>query len=152
MAQLIEGQFQGRAVKGTAKIGQRGGKVIAVAELEVLEGEHKGKRFNFEGKLDDRAIKYTKRNLMALGWTGKKSSTLTADVDGALEKGLTVPFEVEIATWNKDDGTVRQWSTIRSIGKFQPKLDDIDRDKAAEVDSWFADVPDEGQAQNDIPF
>lgn len=149
--QLIAGTFQGKAVKGTAKIGRKGNgqTLLGFVELEIVDGEHKGKRFTFEGKLDDKAIKYTKRNLIAIGWKGQTSKTLTVDVDAALEAGLVVPFDVEIATWNKPDGSVRQWSAVRSIGNFAPAIAEANADDLAKVDSWFGEV---SADNSDVPF
>jgi hypothetical protein len=149
---MIQGQFYGKLVKGTAKIAGRNGKTLAFAELEVIEGEHKGKRFNYEGKLDEKGIKYTKRDLMALGWKGQKSATITADCDAALEGGLVVPFEVEVARWNKPDGGVKEWETIRSIGRAPMKLDELDAQKLADVDGWFADAGPVDGSNSDLPF
>ncbi len=152
---MITGSFHGKLIKGTAKIAGRNGKTLAFAELEVTDGEHKGKRFNYEGKLDEKGIKYTKRDLMALGWKGQKSATVTADTDAAMEGGLIVPFEVEIASWKKDDGTVKQWETIRSIGRAPMKIDELDAQKLADVDGWFADagsVDAPSGSNSDLPF
>jgi hypothetical protein len=147
---MITGQFYGKLIKGTAKVGGRSGKKLAFAELEVTEGEHKGKRFNYEGKLDEKGIKYTKRDLIALGWKGKTSATITADTDAAMESGLVVPFEVEIARWNKPDGSIKEWEAVRSIGRAPMKVDELNTDELRDVDAWFAEVPVEGD--NGLPF
>lgn len=159
---LIEGTFQGKLVSGTAKIGDRKGKTLAVAQLEVTEGDHKGKRFNYEGGLHAEGIKYTKRDLMALGWKGQTIKSLELDTEAALKAGLTVPFVVEIARWEKPDGTVKEWNAVRSIGNSAPTLDAIDGDKQRNVDRWFAEAGDVGAPQangangaarqDDIPF
>lgn len=154
---LIEGTFQGKVIPGTAKIGESKGKVLAVATLEVTEGDHKGRRFNYEGKLDDKSIKYTKRDMVALGWKGVKSSTVTADVDAA---ALTVTFDVEIARWTNPEGKLREWNAVRSIGGGGARqVDALDADKQRNVDQWFAEAGDVGAAANgagaqadDIPF
>lgn len=153
MGNLIEGQFYGKAVRGSAKIVKKtSGKTVAVAELEVTEGEHKGKRFGYDGGLDEKGIKYTKRDLKALGWKGVTSKTLTADVDAAIDAGQVVPFEVKIASFNRPDGTLNEWSTIRSIGRFAPQHEAVADDKLAEVDRWFDEAPDLGaNGANDTP-
>lgn len=159
MAKLIEGTFTGKLVKGTATIGAKGTKVVARAELEVTEGEHKGRRFKYEGSTDEKGIKYTKRDLIALGWKGKASATVTADCDAALEGGLVVEFEVQIASWtNPDTGKYSEWNAVRSIGGFAQKpLDKLDAQKTANVDKWFAEAGDVGAngatgGNSDIPF
>lgn len=155
MGNLIEGQFYGRAIRGSAKIVKKGnGKTVAVAELEVTEGEHKGKRFGYDGGLDEKGIKYTKRDLKALGWKGVTSKTLTADVDAAIEAGEVVPFEVKIASMKRQDGSLNEWSTIRSIGRFAPQYEAATEDKLDEVDRWFNEAPDLGAngASDSSPF
>lgn len=159
---LIEGTFQGKLVGGTAKVGDRKGKVLAVAQLEVTEGEHKGKRFNYEGGLHPEGIKYTKRDLLALGWKGETIKSLTHDTDAALAGGLVVPFVVEIARWEKPEGGVKEWNAVRSIGYSAPPLNDLDADKQRNVDKWFAEAGDAGapapangaaaRDQSNIPF
>lgn len=152
---LIEGQFYGRAIRGSAKIVKKSsGKTVAVAELEVTEGEHKGKRFGYDGGLDERGIKYTQRDLKALGWKGVTSKTLTSDVDAAIESGLVVPFEVKIASYKREDGSVNQWSTVRSIGRTAPQHEAVEADKLDEVDRWFAQAGDSNGVgeDRDVPF
>jgi hypothetical protein len=155
---LIEGQFYGRAIRGSAKIIKKtNGKTVAVAEIEVTEGEHKGKRFGYDGGLDDKGIKYTRRDLTGLGWKGVTAKTLTADVDAAIDAGLTVPFEVKIASFKRPDGSLSEWSTIRSIGRTAPQYEAVDDSKLDEVDRWFAEAGDGGAANGannnrDVPF
>lgn len=161
---LLEGTFYGKAVPGTAKVGNAKGKILAVVTLEVTEGEHKGKRFNYEGKLDADNIKYTKRDMIAVGWKGQKSSTLTGDVDAA---GLVVPFEVEIARWTNPEGKLREWNAVRGIGRGGTReVEALDADKQRSVDQWFAEAGDvaapapangtsgggQTRDQSDIPF
>lgn len=148
---LIEGTFYGKAVPGTAKVGPSKGKMLAVVTLEVTEGEHKGKRFNYEGKLDADNIKYTKRDLMALGWKGAQASkTLTAEVDAAAK---VVPFEVEIARWNKPEGGVKEWNAVRGIGRTGGRtVDAPDADQARNIDKWFDEAPAMGGGEDSIPF
>jgi hypothetical protein len=147
---MIEGNFQGKAVK--AEIGtNKDNKPVIRAQLEITEGEHKGKRFNYEGNLKPESIKYTKRDMVALGWQGKDVMTF---VDDVMKAAKVVPFDVTIATWSKPDGTVKQWESVRSIGYSAPPLNAMDKTKAADVNSWFAEAGDvEGQKNDDrIPF
>lgn len=146
---LIEGTFTGKAVPGTAKIGNAKGKVLASVTLEVTEGELKGRRFNYEGKLDQDNIKYTKRDLMALGWKGREAvKTLTSDVDAAQ---VVTTFEVEIARWQPPEpgAKMREWNAVRSIGRGGARqLEALDADQARNVDRWFAEVG----GDDGIPF
>lgn len=154
---LIEGNFHGKAVK--AEVGtNKDNKPVIRVELEVTEGEHKGKRFNYDGNLKAESIKYTKRDMVALGWQGKDVMTF---VDDVLKDPKVVPFEVTIATWNKPEsmgGGIKQWSSVRSIGYAAPPLTAIDNDKAKDVNSWFAEAGDVAPTNgarggnSDIPF
>ncbi len=149
---MIEGQFHGKATK--AEVGaNKDNKPVIRAQLEVTEGEHKGKRFNYEGNLKQESIKFTKRDMVALGWTGTDVTTFVDDVTKAATAGKVVPFEVTIATWNKPDGTIKQWESVRSIGYSAPPLNALDKDKAKDVNSWFADAGDVGEKKDEpIPF
>lgn len=148
MAALIAGDFQGKAVKAEIGANPKSGKPEVRIDMQVTEGEHKGKIFNYNGKLDDKSIKYTKRDMVAVGWKGKDAvGTFASDVKAA---DKTVGFTVEIATWNKDDGTVKQWSTVRSIGYTPPPLTKLDADKARDVNGWFDDAGEIGDSG--LPF
>jgi hypothetical protein len=153
---LIEGEFTGRVAKAEFG-GNKDGKPQVRIEMEITEGEHKGKRFPFDGKLDEQNIKWTKIAMMAAGWKGGSVASFVKDVETAAASGLFLPFKVEIATWNKPDGSVKQWSSVRSIGRSAAPLAPLDADKLANVDRWFAEVGDVGAAapagdNNDLPF
>ncbi len=152
---LIAGDFFGKAVK--VELGRKSGKPIVRITMQVGEGEHKGKSFDYEGKLDDSNIAYTKRAMAAVGWKGQTSKTFADDVKAA---NLTVPFTVEVAEWDPPDGrpTVR-WSTVKRIGG-APPLEAFSDDDFAKADEWFASAPEvtpgsgsNGAARNDdLPF
>lgn len=142
MASLFEGDFVGRCVN--AEVGTRGNKPLVRIEMEITEGDKKGRRVAFEGKLDEKAIKYTKMAMVAVGWKGRTVVTFVEDVKAA---NVTVPFEVEIASYDPKDGTrVREWSTVRRIGTGGKPLDAIDKDTAKKFDNWFAEAGDVGDA------
>ncbi len=145
----------GRAVG--PEVGAKNGKPIIRIEMEIAEGDLKGRRVTFEGQLGEKNIPFTKRAMLAVGWKGKSVSTFVDDVKAA---DLTVPFKVEIASWQPTDGRpLQQWSSVRSIGTGAKPLDALDKDKVKDVDKWFAEVPDGPSTSNgtaategDTPF
>lgn len=147
---LIAGDFQGKAIKAECGANPKSGKPEVRIDMQVTEGEHKNKTFQYSGKLDEKSIKYTKRDMMALGWTGKDVRAFASEVKAA---DKTVGFQVEIATWEKEDGTVKQWSTVRSIGYTAPPLAPLG-DKTADVNQWFAEAGEVSAKEKDdqIPF
>jgi hypothetical protein len=156
--ELIEGDFVGRVVSGQFGANRNGHPVIW-AELEVTEGPHRGRKIPYQGRLDERSISYTKRDMLALGWQGVTSETFVPDVAAKAASGDVVDFTIEIAVWNKPDGSVKKWSTVRSIGASQPVLDPPDARMIAKVDEWLrmtdAVAPpasSSSQRQDDIPF
>lgn len=149
---LIEGKFHGRPVKGSFKLGASKGKKVIVGEMLVTDGEHKGKTFEYQGSLDDKGIKYTKRDIVAAGWKGKIIETLSTDVDALADSGAIVPFEVKIASWQPPGAALREWSTIRSIGGFVRQIDPLSKDDVGNVNKWFADVQDEPKDDSALPF
>lgn len=153
--QLISGDFVGKAVK--VEIGRKKNKPMVRITMQVGEGEHKGKSFDYEGKLDDDNIKYTKRAMVAVGWKGQKSSTFADDVKAA---ALDVPFTVEVAEWQppEPDRDIVRWSTIKRLGGAAP-LEKFDANDLAKADEWFAAAGDVGErsessgaANSDLPF
>ncbi len=138
---LFSGHFEARAFK--AEIGKVRDKPVTVRiEMEIVsEGEQKGRKLKYEGKLSTDRIKFTKQHMMAVGWQGKTSKTFADDV---MKAALVVPVEVRIAEYEG-----RQWPSIDRIGSYSAPLEALTADKFAEVDSWFAEVPDAGQPAND---
>ena len=121
-------------------------------DMEVVDGPHKGKIAKYSGKLDPDNIKWTKRDMIAIGWQGQSSKTFVDDVKRA--SGRVVPFTAEIA---EHEG--RQWTSAK-IGGGAP-LGELTSEKANEVDRWFAEAGDVASQSNgeyrqdsesDIPF
>jgi hypothetical protein len=149
MAILFEGDCKGKAVD--VEIGpDKNGKARVRWNMLVTEGPHAGKKASYSGKLDAEHIKYTKRDMMAIGWKGKDAvGTFVSDVKAA---DLTVPFTAEIASNTYEDtGKTSQWTSARSIGFTTAPLGTFDKDKAKDVNSWFDEVPVE-KPGSDIPF
>lgn len=147
---LFEGEFTGNAVK--PEFGTKKGRPSIRIEMEVGEGDKKGRRAAYEGQLDEKNIKYTKRAMLAVGWKGVTVATFVADVTAA---NLTVPFKVEIVSWDPKDGRpVQEWSSVKYIGSGAKPLDAIEPDKIKDVDKWFAEAGDVGATANnsDLPF
>lgn len=147
MATLFSGSgLNGKAVNVELGL-DGGGKPRVRWEMEVLDGEHRGKRASYSGKLDPENIKYTKRDMMRIGWKGQDVRTFIDDVKAA---GLVVPFDAEIATNTyKDTGKTSQWTSVRFAGASRP-LAKPDDDKLRDMNSWFAEVPVE--EEDKIPF
>lgn len=149
---LFEGDFVGRAVK--PEFGTKNGRPTIRIEMEIAEGDLKGRRATYEGRLDEKNIAFTKRAMLAIGWKGESIVTFVTDVKTA---NLIVPFRVEIASWQPNDGrSLQQWSAVKSIGGGAKPLDAIDNDKIRDVDRWFAEAGDvsvPANGKNDgIPF
>ena len=149
MSNLFEGDFHGKAIK--AEYGtDKGGKPQVRVMLEITtEGERKGTRVPYSGNFKAESIKYTKRDLLALGWAGKTISTFVADVMVAPK---VVPFQVRIADWtDPETGKRKQWLTAGSIGYEVPPLNAATNDMTKNVDSWFAELDAPGNS-DDLPF
>lgn len=147
MAQLFEGDVIGKPVN--VEFGADGGGKPRVRwEMVVVDGEHKGKRASYSGKLDTENIKWTKRDMMLIGWQGKDVRTFVADVKAA---DRSVSFQAEIATNTyQDSGKTSQWTSAKFSGGSKP-LAPLDNDSIAKANKWFAEVPDVGQRTEDAP-
>jgi hypothetical protein len=155
---IFEGDFTARVVD--AQIGGAKGKVRVRMEFEVLDGEHKGKRARYDGKLDPDNIRFTKRDMVAVGWAGVDAATFTADV---MKAAKAIPITVEQASHTyEDSGKTTTWSAVRRIGGPRP-LDKLDAEKLRDVNSWFAEAGDieappaangasRQTAEEDLPF
>jgi hypothetical protein len=145
MAILFEGSgLNGKAVN--VELGLAGEKPKVRWEMEVVDGPHAGKRASYSGKFDADSIKWTKRDMMRIGWKGKDVRTFVEDVKAA---NLTVQFDAEIASNTyADTGKVSQWTSVRFGGTSKP-LAKLDDDKIKNMNTWFAEVPDE---EEKIPF
>lgn len=149
---LFEGDCIGKAIK--TEVGMKNGVPTVRIEMEATEGEHKGRRAAYEGKLDEKNVRFTKRAMIAVGWKGKSVTTFADDVKAA---NLTVPYKVKIASWTRpSDGKLVQWSAVDYIGGAAKPLESIDAEKAKDFDRWLAEAGDVGDSakadDNSIPF
>lgn len=146
MALLIEGRFTGKAVRG--EVGRRSptSAVTVNIDVEIGEGEHKGKRFQYVGKCGADNIKYTKWAAKAVGWQGKDIvETLDRDIKSA---NLDIEFDLKIARFEKD-GVVQEWTAVDRIYGIREAIP-VAADEAKQVNSWF-DEPDAGSQQQSRP-
>lgn len=142
MAQLFSGDCIGRVVN--PEFGMDANNRPRVRwEMEVVEGEHKGKRAAYSGKLDPDNIKFTKRDMIAVGWKGTDVRTFVDDVKA--KGNQPVPFVAEIAEHNG-----RQWTSAKMTGAL-PLAKPDDR-KVDEVNQWFAEAGEAGSNDDRIPF
>ena len=136
MALLISGDFTGKAVK--AEFGDdKNGKPKIRIDMQIIGGEHDGKRCPYDGKLSPDNIKYTKAAMRAVGWRGDDVTTFASDVEKA---ALVVPFTTEVANFKRDDGSISEWTAVRKIGGAPPLVKIADKKKIADVNKWFAEV------------
>lgn len=162
LPRFFEGDFTGKAVKVEYGEG-KGGKPTIRVTMTISEGQRAGTQVPYDANMKSESIKYTKRDLMALGWQGRSVSTLADDV---IKAGLTVPFQVRVATYdNPETGKTRQWLSVGAIGNAAPPLSAATEQTTKNVDSWFAEVDEGGGnrqsygghpnapgADSDIPF
>lgn len=143
MSALFEGQgLKGRATNVEIGVDKQG-RARVRWDMVITEGEFKGRVAKYSGKLDADNIKYTKRDMVAIGWRGEKSSTFVADVEKA---NLVVEFDAEIAEHNG-----RQWVSAR-FGGGAP-LNALDNDKERELDRLFSQAGPVGGGDADAaPF
>lgn len=149
------GQFFGKPVD--PQLGMSKGKYKVRVEFEIVdEGPHKGKRARYDGKLDEENIKFTKRDMVSMGWQGKSASTFVEDVKRA---NKTMPITVEQASYTyPDTGKTSTWAAVRLSGG-QP-LAKLESEQLRNLDRWFAEAgevagapPSNGAADDsDIPF
>ena len=144
MSQLFNAKgVIGRAIN--VEIGLDGqGRKRARWTMEITQGEHKGKSAAYSGKLDPDNIKWTMKDMKAIGWKGERSATFVSDVEAAK---LEVPFDAEIAEYNGNT-----WVSAK-FGGAAP-LAQLDKDSEREVDKLFAQAGSEGGGNGDerVPF
>lgn len=143
---LFEGDVHGRAIK--AEYGtDKSGKPQCRAVLEITtEGERTGTHVQWSGNFKQDSIKYTRRDMLALGWEGKTIESFVGDV---LAKKIIVPFQVRIAEWtDPKTGKLKKWLSAGSIGWEAPPLNKPTQDTTSQVDGWFASAADD----DDLPF
>ena len=148
MSNLSKGNFNGKPTKYEFGMGKKGPEVRI--DFQVVGGEHDGMKLPYTGNFTSKGVKYTKRSLIALGWQGEDINTAEKDI---MTSPKTVPIEVEIAQWKKDDGTVKEWSTVRNVGNFGEPLKPVDNSTLKDVNQWLAEAGDEKPADdNSTPF
>lgn len=146
MSALFEGDFQGKVTK--AEFGtDKNGKPQLRATIEIVtEGERKGVSVGYSGNFKTKdASKYTRRDMIALGWKGNSASTFVSDVMTASQGGLTFPFSVRTAEWIDSNGKLKRWNSASNIGYQAPPLNAADSDTVRQVDSWLAEADPESQ-------
>lgn len=154
MSNLFEGDFQAKAVKPEFGADSQGRPKVRV-EMEIVEGERKGTRVPYDGKLDEKNIRYTKRHMLALGWQGKD---IRSFVDDVIKAGLVVPIRTRVATYDRKDGKPpSQWTSVQMIGTPVKPLAQLDGQKVNDVNDWFATADATGAGQStednsDVPF
>ena len=156
MAILFSGDCIGRAVNVQLG-GDKNGKPKVQWEMEVTEGEHKGKRAQYSGKFDADNIKWTKSHMKLIGWQGSDVRTFVDDVAKA---NLTIAFTAEVAEYERPDGTVSRWTSAKMTGALP--LSALDAKKLDDVNRWFSEAeeiappgeahPNAPGADSDIPF
>ena len=138
---IPEGNYQGQAVG--YEFGNEPGKGPTVKiTMKVTEGPYAGQTAQFKNGFGAKAVRYTKRALLALGWSGKDIATAKDEIIAAKR---IVPMQINIAEF---DG--RQWSSVRSIGAFGKPLEPVDNSTMKDVNQWLAEAP--GEAEDGLPF
>jgi hypothetical protein len=146
MTAPFEGQFTAKVASCEFGLNKKGAPEFS-ADFVITDGERSGVHVPYSGLFGEKAVRYTKQALLQLGWQGKDIATAVADV---LKAAKAVPIEVQIASWKKDDGTVREWSTVRNVGRFKEPLKPADRGTLGDVNKWLADAG--GDENNPTPF
>lgn len=142
MSALFEGQgLKGRAVNPEIGVDNQG-RARVRWDMVIVEGENKGRIAKYSGKLDPDNIKYTKRDMIAVGWSGNKVSSFVDDVEKA---ELVVEFDAVIAEYNG-----RQWVSARLGGG--ATLGALDSDKERELDRLLSQAGDVGGSGDNLPF
>jgi hypothetical protein len=149
MAQLFKGTCNGKVLNPEIGTNKRGVWTVKW-EMEVVDGPHAGKRASYSGKLDEDGIKWTKADMLRVGWQGKSTRTFVEDVKAA---NKILPFSAEIATYEyKDSGKTSQWTAAKFNGGGAP-LKPFDNDKLGEVDRALAEAQDIAtKDDSDLPF
>lgn len=153
MSNLFETECNAKPVSGGPET--KNGKRKVRFEFEILDGDHKGKRVPWDGKLDGDNIKWTKRDLMTLGWQGQKSATITDDV---LKTPKTVRIKTRIARYTRPDQSVSEWTAVDRIFGAPKPGEALGAKELEELDQWFAEVPADSRdaapppADADLPF
>jgi hypothetical protein len=142
---IPEGNYQGQPTSYEFGTDNKGAPTVRIT-MKVVEGPHAGQTAQFKNGFGEKAVKFTKRALVALGWQGKDIKTAEADI---MTSPKTVPMQVVIAEWEG-----RQWSSVRSIGAFGEPLKPADAATTKDVNQWLEEVGDVSGAKpgDAIPF
>jgi hypothetical protein len=145
---IPEGTYQGQVSSYEFGVDNKGASVVRIS-MKITEGPFAGQTAQFKNGFGEKAIRYTKRALVALGWQGKDIATAKDDIESAKK---TVPVQIVIAEYEG-----RQWSSVRSIGAFGEPLKQPDRGTLSDVNQWLSDVGDDapggsGGGNGTIPF
>lgn len=144
---IPEGNYQGTPTSYEFGTDGKGAAVVRIV-MKVAEGPYAGQTAQFKNGFGEKAVKYTKRALVALGWKGKDINTAKDDI---MTSPKTVPMQIVIAEYED-----RKWSSVRSIGAFGEALKPVDATTAKDVNQWLAEVPDDqpasGGDRDRIPF
>lgn len=133
------GNYQAKAVKVELGLDKKDRASFRV-NFQIVGGEFNGQNVQYSGLFTDKATRYTKHAMLALGWKGVTSATAVDDVTKA-EK--TVPIEVEIASWEG-----REWPSVRNVGEsLAAPLKPLNSGDLKDVDKWLAQA-----GGDDIPF
>lgn len=131
---------------------KKNGRAEARATMEIVDEKspHKGFQVTYSGNFTVQSIKYTRRDLIALGWQGKIVDSLIDDVKKAAK---VVPIDVEIASHTyADSGKTTEWSTVRSIGRpAQEAPPPLDQKALMEVQQWLTEAAQEEAASGERP-
>lgn len=137
---IPEGNYQGQVVSYEFGVDGAKGPTVRI-QMKVTEGPYAGQSAQFKNGFGSKAVKYTKRALLALGWAGKDIATAKEDI---LAAKRTVPVQIVIAEY---DGN--RWSSVRSIGAFGEPLAQPDQSTLKDVNQWLGEVP---GGDSDLPF
>lgn len=153
---LIQGNFMGKATKVDLNKNKKGQTELKI-DVEIVGGDHNGRRLPYSGLFTDKAVKYTRRAMIELGWNGKALPVDPKAAQAALSSQIldaakAVPIEVTIASWtNPETGELREWSTVRNIGTYQAPIVPPEKSDIVDMNKWLAEADDEG-GNSAIPF
>ncbi len=141
---MIQGNFTGKLTKAELGSNKKGAPELRL-EFEIVDGENKGARVPYSGNFTEKAVRYTKQHMLSLGWKGKDVATACADM---MESPKPTAIEVVIASWTTPEGKVREWSTVRNVGRVTDPLKPLDSSTSRDVNRWLNDA----DGETDIPF
>lgn len=154
---LIQGNFIGKAVRVDLSKNKKQQPELKI-DFELVGGEHAGRKLPYSGLFTDKAVKYTRRAMLELGWDGKPLPTDPKEAQASLSKQIlgaakSVPVEVTVASWkNPDTDELREWSTVRNVGTYTPPIVPPERSDIVDMNRWLADAGEGEGGSSDIPF